>query len=353
MRILVDLNHPAHVHLFRNAIHEWQKHGHEVLIAARDKDVTLKLLQLYGFDYIRTAGVRKGWLAFPIGALELDMAIWRLAKSFDPDVMVGTSFAIAHISKFVRAKSIIFGEDSKEASRLFWSITQPFADAIAVPDAIPDDFGPGQMKYPSYHELAYLHPNRFSPDARVLAEAGIARNEPFILVRFVSFGASHDLGQTGFTQKTRNTLIQLLQANGRIIINSEEQLTEDLEKYRMRIPPHKLHDLLSFAKLVVSDSQTITIEAAMLATPSVRYNSFVGRTPVIEEIENRYQLTYGFPPSHQDAMLKRVEEILSDPGKEDVWRQRRKEMLSEKIDLTGWMVEMVENIGRRNADKSG
>lgn len=352
MRILVDLNHPAHVHLFRNAIHEWRKHGNNVLITARDKDVTLELLGRYGIDYIRTAGVRKGWLAFPFGTLELDWAVWRSAKSFDPDVMVGSSFAIAHISKLIRAISIVFGEDSKEASRLFWNITQPFADYIVVPDAIPDNFGPGQIKYPSFHELAYLHPSRFSPDESILSQASLAANEPFTIVRFVSFGASHDLGQSGFHPELRNKVIQLLEAKGRIIINSEEHLPKDLEKYRMHIPPHKLHDLMSFAKLVVSDSQTMTIEAAMLGVPSVRYNTFVGRTPVIEEIENRYQLTYGFQPAQEKAMLEKVEDILRERDKTMVWQDRRRKMLSEKTDLTSWMVNFVENIGRENVNPS-
>jgi hypothetical protein len=345
MRILVDLNHPAHVHLFRNAIQEWQKHGHEVLITARDKDVTQELLRLYGLDFIKTAGVHKGWLAFPLGVMELDRAVWLSVKRFDPDVMVGSSFAIAHISKFIRAKSIVFGEDGIDASRWFWRITRPFADYIVIPDAIPDDFGPNQIKHSSYHELAYLHPNRFSPDKGILEQVGLAPHESFSLVRFVSFGASHDLGESGFYPQLRDRLIKILEAKGRVILNAEGSLPRELEKYRMKIPPNKLHDLISFAKLLVSDSQTMTIEAAALGVPSVRYNSFVGKTPVIEEIESRYQLTYGFRPAQQEEMLEKVKDIL---GRQDpaIWHDRRQLMLTEKKDLTSWMVKFVETIGK-------
>lgn len=342
MRILVDLNHPAHVHLFRNAILEWKKHGHDVLIAARDKDVTLRLLQLYGLDYTRTAGVHKGWLAFPLAALELDWKILGLARRFDPDVMVGTSFAIAHVSKFVRAKSIVFAEDNKNSSRLFWAVAQPFADAIVVPDSIPDNFGPRQVKYPSYHELAYLHPNRFTPNEEVLREEGLSPNKPYSVVRFVSFGASHDVNQSGLDEPARTRLIQLLQKQGQVIISGETDLPPELEPLRMKISPDQVHHLLAFAQILVSDSQTMTVEAAVLGTPSVRYNTFVGRTPIIEELENRYQLTYGFRPPYFDEMMNKVEEILASADKRALWFQRRARMINEKIDLTEWLVRYVE-----------
>lgn len=352
MRILVDINHPAHVHLFRNAIKEWRDHGHQVLITARDKEVTLELLRRYGLEYVRTAGVRRGVLALPFGVVELDWKIWRAARRFDPDVMVGSSFAIAHVSRLLRGRSIVTAEDSLDASRLFWAITKPFTDAIVIPDSVPDDFGPRQVKYPSYHELAYLHPQRFKPDSRVLREEGLRENEPFSLLRFVSFGASHDLRQSGIDAPTRMKLMELLGSKGRVVINSEGPLPADLERFRMRTSPDKLHHLLAFAQLLVSDSQTTTIEAAVLGTPSVRFNSFVGRTPVIEELEQRYQLTFGFKPPQQREMLNQVEAILSTPKQDAKWRERRKRMLADKIDLTDWMVDFIEKAGTEIALKS-
>jgi uncharacterized protein len=51
MRILVDLTHPAHFHLFSHAIEAWRSHGHEVRITARDKEMTHALLEHAGWDY--------------------------------------------------------------------------------------------------------------------------------------------------------------------------------------------------------------------------------------------------------------------------------------------------------------
>lgn len=56
MRILVDVGHPAHVHLFRNAIHIWHQRGHRVVVTTRDKKVTSRLLSLYCVDHGITWG---------------------------------------------------------------------------------------------------------------------------------------------------------------------------------------------------------------------------------------------------------------------------------------------------------
>ena len=59
MKILFDMGHPAHVHFFKNTIWELEKKGHQVKVTARDKDVTIALLEAYGIAHVvRGEGVR-------------------------------------------------------------------------------------------------------------------------------------------------------------------------------------------------------------------------------------------------------------------------------------------------------
>ena len=51
MKILIDIGHPAHVHLFRNMIKQLHIDGHKLQITARDKEVTFKLLNYYKIDF--------------------------------------------------------------------------------------------------------------------------------------------------------------------------------------------------------------------------------------------------------------------------------------------------------------
>ena len=342
MRILVDINHPAHVHLFRNAILEWERRGHHVIITARAKDITLKLLDLYGFEYRITASQRKG--AFVRGVLELDWAVWNIARNFKPDWLVGTSFAIAHISKLIKGRSIVFGEDDLGSSALFWYITKSFADFIVTPDTIPDNFGKKHIRYPGNQELAYLHPNRFSPDSTVLKELGITNNEKYFVLRFVSLKASHDIGEKGLSLSTKKKLIDILLEHGKVFITSESDVQPEFRPYQINLLPNKMHDVLAFSDMVIADSQSMIIEAAVLGIPSIRCNTFVGRTPVIEHLEQRYELTYGFLPQQELEMFSRLEIFLNDNDIKKKWAERRSRLLAETIDLTSWMVDLVEEL---------
>ena len=52
MKILFDLGHPAHVHYFKNLIKLLEQNGNQVLIIARQKDVTHNLLKHYNIPFI-------------------------------------------------------------------------------------------------------------------------------------------------------------------------------------------------------------------------------------------------------------------------------------------------------------
>ena len=87
----------------------------------------------------------------------------------------------------------------------------------------------------------------------------------------------------------------------------------------------------------------MTAEAAVLGTPAIRCNSFVGKISYLEELEHKYGLTYGFLPSEKDKMLDKISELLSMKNLSIEWHKRRRQMLSEKLDLTSWLVDFILN----------
>ena len=52
MRILIDIGHPAHVHLFKNFAREMINKGNEVFFTCRDKEFEIELLKDSDFNYI-------------------------------------------------------------------------------------------------------------------------------------------------------------------------------------------------------------------------------------------------------------------------------------------------------------
>jgi predicted glycosyltransferase len=345
MNILVHINHPAHVHLFRNAVNTWASRGHNLIIASRDKDIVLELLDAY---HLKHAVVSKTSSGVVWELIEQDWRILKMVRQYKVDLLIGTSVAISHVSKVTRAKSIVFNEDDADYDHSTAWLSYPFADTIVIPNCVRDRRTPKYITHNSYHELAYLHPNNFQPDPSVLSELGVQPDEPFFIVRLVALRADHDIGQAGLSQSAQRRLIKLLSKEGRVFITSESNLPEDLGPYRIHISPHRIHHALSYARMLISDSQTMTVEAAVLGTPAIRCNTFVGRCSVIEELQQKYELTYGFLPQEENQMLKFIVELLDDKNLKEKWQQKREKMLAEKIDLNEWMVDLVENYFKKS-----
>jgi len=236
MKIVVDINHPAHVHFFKNFIWEMEKRGHQVVITASKKDLAYTLLQKYGFTYIPVGSYGNSLLKKMINLPLLDLKMYNVLRKINPDILIGIgSIRAAHVS-FLLKKPCISFEDTEHARgqiRLYL----PFAATVCTPSCYRDDLGPKQIRYHGYHELAYLHPSRFTPNPSVLAELGLAEGDPYIIVRFVSWQASHDIGQHGIHDKVG--LVKMLEKYGRVLITSEGALPEELQAYQIRISPEK------------------------------------------------------------------------------------------------------------------
>ena len=136
----------------------------------------------------------------------------------------------------------------------------------------------------------------------------------------------------------------MAESHGRkVYITSESNLDESLLPYRLKIHYKDIHHVLAFSGLLISDSQSMSVEAAMLGTPSVRFNDFAGRISVLEELEQKYNLTFAFPSKEPQKLCEKVENLLSTPNLRELFQQRRQIMLSEKIDVTAFFTWFIEN----------
>ena len=340
MRVLVDIGHPAHVHLFKNAIWKLEENGHEIQITARNKEITTYLLEAYGFDYVNLGDHKKTMVGKAFGILQRDYALYKVAKKFNPDVLVGGvgNLYMAQVSRLVRKPSIIF--DDTEHAYLEHLLCDSFATVICTPSCFKKDLGPKQIRYNGYHELAYLHPNYFTPDPSVLDELELKEGERFIIMRFVAWDASHDAGHKGISMEMRRRFVSELEKYGRVLITSESELPAEFEPYRVKVASEKMHDLLYYAATYVGEGGTMATEAAVLGIPSVYISSLVGTMGNFEELETKYDLIQSFRKP-ADA-LKATHNILSDENSKTVWQKRREILLSEKIDVTKFMTEFIE-----------
>ncbi|MCQ1535237.1 DUF354 domain-containing protein [Methanosarcina sp. KYL-1] len=338
MKILVDIGHPAHVHFLKNFIWEMQKRGHRIYINTIDKDVTIDLLNRYNLKYEVYGKSAKDLLGYANLLIKGDLKTYKTQRKYDIDIIVGIGNIFgAHISKITKAKSITFTDT--EHAKLTNMITTPFTNVVLTPSCFKKDFGKKQIRYNGYHELAYLHPNYFTPNPEVLSELGLHEDDTFIILRFVSWSAAHDIGHHGIQNKIE--FVKELEKYGKVLITSESKLDDALDKYRIKTSPDKLHDLLYYASLYVGDGGTTAVEGAILGTPSIYVSSLVGTMGNFIELEEKYGLVLNYNDS--DEALKKAIELVKNPNSKSDWGKKREGLIRDKIDVTSFMVEFVEN----------
>ena len=354
MNILIDINHPAHVQLLRNLYNTLVGNGHTVYVLVKDIPSAKKLMDMYHIPYQQIGEKNDKLFIKGLEQIIYDLKIWWFAMRHKIDIGIGSSINLAHVSRFCRMKSIILDDDDDEVEPLFAKYAHPFASVVLSPDGTPRKVK-SVVYYPAYHELAYLHPNRFTPDRSVLNEAGVKYEilidgtvkllEPYFILRFNAFKAHHDVGVVGLTIENKRRLVNMLSKIGKVFITTERNIDEEFLPYQLKISPEKAHSLIYYATMLIGDSQTMTSEAAVLGTPAIRCNTFVGRIHYLEEEEHKYGLTYGFRPEQSDAMFAKIEELLAmgTANLKAEWTIRRQKILDDKIDYTAFLTWFIEN----------
>lgn len=340
MRFLFYLGHPAHYHYISQVIVNLAAKQHEVLIVARPKDVLLDLIKDIPFEKIILQEDKKS-KAFSI--LHREKIMYRIVRKFKPDVMIGTDIVITHIGKLLRIPSIVLSEDDASEIGPFVKYGYRFATHILAPascDCTP--YNAKQIAYPGCMEFNYLHPKYFTPNRNEVNDL-FGDKERFFILRFAKLNAFHDKGRTGIDTEIAQKLIDLLEPHGNIYITSERELEPQFEKYRIKTDPRKIHHALHFAHLYIGDSQTMAAEAAVLGTPSVRFNDFVGKLGYLEELEHVHGLTYGIKTHEPEKLIACVEKLLNEKDIKSQWEVKRRKMFSEGIDVTAFWTWLFEN----------
>lgn len=354
--ILFEINHPGHIHLFRNLYFELQKRNISAVFLIKSDSVIERLAKHHQLPVIKMGAKGKGLLQKYLFQLKFLVKSVFIARKYKANLGLGVSMNLPLVSKFSRMKSIGFDDDDMTATPVFAKYANK-ASVILTPSALShEQRGPNQICYAGFHELAYLHPKRFKPDPEILSVLRVDPNESYFIVRFNSFNAHHDIGQKGMSFDQKKDLIRKLEKQGRVFISTESKIDTEWTDYRLPDRPELMHSFLAFAKMYVGESQTITSEAAALGVPAFKCNTFAKKLSIPNELENEYGLCYSYLPEEFPNMLEKIDELLSVRNLKEEWRQRRQKMLNDKIDVTAFLVWFVGNypesvtIIKRNPD---
>ncbi len=339
MRVLIDVNHPAHVHFFRHPLRMLREHGHEVVVTSRDKEMALDLLRELGIRNVPLSSQGGGGLLTLARELVIrDVRLYRVVREFRPHVMaaIGGTF-IAHVGALTGVPSLVFYDT--ENATLQNAITYPLASCVFAPRCY-EAWLPARrhVRYDGYHELSYLHPRYFSPDRRIAEDNGLARDGDTFFLRLVSWRASHDIAERGWTTELLRGVAGKLSALGRVLISSEAALPADLQEFRYAGSAAQVHHVMAFCRAFVGESATMASECAVLGVPAI-YAAHTGRGYTNEQ-ERRYGLVINVRSLDWPTVERAMDRLLSLPP--DHGRKARAKLLAGTIDVAAFVVECLE-----------
>jgi uncharacterized protein len=336
MKVIIDVNHPGHVHLFKNFARKAESEGWKILFTAKDKEVTIDLIKSYGFRYKKLGKHYTGKLGKIYSFFSHIIGLFWVGLFFNVDIFLSHGSVPASWACFIlRRKNIAF-EDTGNMEQI--KLYKPFAHAIITSETFNRDFGSKQVKYKGYHENAYLHPNNFSVDNSIFKSLGIEQGEKYYLLRFVSWGATHDVGQSGLSDKTKREIIDLLSEHGKVFISSESSLPDDLKKYQIKIAPQDMHSALAFAQIYVGEGATMASECSLLGTPAVYINSL---SPFYINELNDMGFLFSFRNSN--GVVETIKELLLKPDLKNEWIEKSIKFISNRIDLSAFTFWLIQN----------
>lgn len=339
MNILFYFGHPSQYLFLKNAISALRLKGITCDIIIKSKDVLEQLLKENDETFINILpeGRKSGRFGILTGLVKRDFRLLQYVKGKYYNIFIGTDPSLAHVGFLKRIPVITVLEDDIDVIPELARITFPFTSLILSPEGCKTGkYEKKTIHYRGYMKLAYLHPNKFIKRAAIL-------KQPYFLIRVSKLDAYHDSGIKGFSVPLLKEIIIKLKKKGAVYVSSEGKLDGSLKKYELKINPAEMQQILANASMLISDSQSMTMEAAMLGVPSIRFSDFAGRISVLEELEHKYGLTCGIPTNLSEKLFDKIDELLTFPDLEMEFQRRREQMLNDKIDVTAFLVWFIDN----------
>jgi len=331
-KILFDVGHPAQVHNFKNIYWDLEKRGWEGIFVTKDKEICVELLEKYNLPFIVLSKTRKGIFKKILFLIRDIFRFGNIVKEFRPNIIINRmSIHSLIVSKVLKINQISIADTEKSLNFTLLS------DTILTATSFEKDFGDKHLRYEANIELFYLHPNWFKPDDSIYKLLDIDKKTRYVIVRFVSWDAHHDVGQKGFSYEQKVKLVKKLSQKVKVFISSEIELPTELDKYQITIPIERIHDALYFASLYIGEGATMASESAMLGTPAIYVNSLNG-AGIFKELEKEglfYIITDG-----KEAISKALN-IVDNKSKE-IYKIRKENYINKKIDVTAFTVWFIE-----------
>jgi len=339
MKYIFFTNTPAHVHMYKHAVEELAEIDHDVLVLARDYGCTEALLEDYGINYCLYGKCKMAKFSLVRELPKHFVNIFSEARKYDPDLIFGMGAYSAFAGAVTRTPVVSICDS--EPTSVDHAVSKPFTSVFLTPATFEKSLGKSHYRFQGFKETAYLHPEVYEVNSDIKNRLAVD-DEPYVILRFNAFGSHHDVSHGGFSQKQKEDLIDKLSQYATVFVSDESNKIDvsSISGREFDLHPALMHDALANASLLVADTQTMVTEAALLGTPAIRSNSFVGDSDMgnFKDLEEN-RLIYNL---HEfGEVLEQAIKIICEPEIEAEWKIRRDEYLSDKVNLTNLITDIA------------
>ncbi|RLE03299.1 MAG: hypothetical protein DRI99_05075 [Candidatus Aminicenantes bacterium] len=342
MKILIDILHPADINFFKNAINVLNKRGVDSTIIMRPRGKMIEILKSelpnmqftpVGKYYTSTSGK-----LFGIATRNLNLILFLRKNNFDLCTSYGFFVGIA--SRFYRTPSVIFADDYEYKSTFY--LSKFCGDYFVIPSCILAT-GKNILKYKGFKELAYLHPNYFKPDRKVLEQYGIAPNN-YVFIREVSRAS---LNYKNMQPMDLPEVIRSLNYSGLdVVLSLEDKTRADSLKDKCIIleePVDDIFSLMHFALFTISSGDSMARESCLVGTPTI-YTG--GRDMVI----NKELIERGcmFKVDNKQQLNTAIENIIENDIKKETMAIIERAIKHEWMDTTEVILDILTAVANKD-----
>ena len=333
--------------MYKHAVRELSNTDHDVIILARDYGCTEALLEYYGMKYYVYGKCKTAKFSLVRELPNHFVNIFSEAREYNPDLIFGMGAYSAFAGAVTRTPVVSICDS--EPTSIDHAVSRPFTDVFLTPATFEKSLGKNHYRFQGFKETAYLHPEVYKMDSNVKDQLTI-NSEPYVILRFNAFGSHHDISHVGFSQKQKEDLINKLSQYATVFVSDESNKIDfsSVSGHEFNLHPALMHDALANASLLVADTQTMVTEAALLGTPAIRSNSFVGGSDMgnFKDLEAN-GLIYNLHDFEE--VLERAIKVIREPKIEKRWKTRRNEYLADKVNLTDLITDIA--IGVTDGEK--
>lgn len=337
MKVLIDIVDTGHVQFFCPIIKQLIAEGHQIMVTARDKDITLYLLEKFEIPYESISRMERGLTGLALELVRRDFRLFKIVRQFKPDVILAQTGVSAGIVGFLSGIPTVVLEEAEHA-KLQRMVSLPFVSRIMTGTGYLHDHGRKQRHFRGIWVQSYLKPGLFTPRKEPLLEAGVDPEKPYIVLRTVAWEAAHDVHHEGVDEQTLIETVERLKPYGRVLISAEKELPDSLKEHANPVCPEQIHHLLAFAKLYIGEGGTMAAESAVMGVPAIFCNPL--KCGYLLALEKEYDLLYNVPSLRGGVQI--AERLLKMEDLKDHWTRKSERLWDETDDIVDFVLETAK-----------